>query len=118
MSHYRSPTSPPHNLFRDHSPQKSSPLRHTLSTLSNHSDTENTLIPSRHGTLSSTGSSEPSRGSYGGYDSANDPFVTRTSAKRERSESPVKKNATFAKWEQREQAEQAPHTAKASRTMD
>ncbi|KAK0307897.1 iqgap- protein [Friedmanniomyces endolithicus] len=118
MSHYRSPTSPPHNRFRDHSPQKSSPLRHTLSTLSNHSDTENTLIPSRHGTLSSNGSSEPSRGSYGGYDTASDPFVTRTSAKRERSESPVKKSATFAKWEQREQAEQAPHTAKASRTMD
>ncbi|TKA58997.1 hypothetical protein B0A55_11238, partial [Friedmanniomyces simplex] len=59
MSHYRSPTSPPHNRFRDHSPQKSSPLRHTLSTLSNNSDTENSSIPGRHGTLSSNASSAP-----------------------------------------------------------
>ncbi|KAK5690229.1 iqgap-related protein [Elasticomyces elasticus] len=117
MAHFRSPTSPPHNRFRDHSPQKSSPLRHTLSTISNNSDTEN-AVPSRHGTVSSNTSSVPSQGSYSGYDSTNDPFVTRTSAKRERSESPVKKNSAFAKWEQREQADQAHHTPKASRTMD
>ncbi|KAK5713325.1 iqgap-related protein [Elasticomyces elasticus] len=117
MAHFRSPTSPPHNRFRDHSPQKSSPLRHTLSTISNNSDTEN-AVPSRHGTVSSNTSSVPSQGSYSGYDSVNDPFVTRTSAKRERSESPVKKNSAFAKWEQREQADQAQHTPKASRTMD
>ncbi|KAK5715180.1 iqgap-related protein [Elasticomyces elasticus] len=117
MAHFRSPTSPPHNRFRDHSPQKSSPLRHTLSTISNNSDTEN-AIPSRHGTVSSNTSSVPSQGSYSGYDFPNDPFVTRTSAKRERSESPVKKNSAFAKWEQREQADQAQHTPKASRTMD
>ena len=47
--------------------------------------------------------------SYGGYDSPGDPFVTRKASttsggtKRERSESPVKKNAAFAKWERREQ---------------
>ena len=29
---FTSPTSPPHNRFRDHSPTKSSPLRHTVST--------------------------------------------------------------------------------------
>ncbi|KAK3072326.1 iqgap- protein [Teratosphaeriaceae sp. CCFEE 6253] len=122
MSHhhsaYRSPTSPPHNRFRDHSPQKSSPLRHTLSTISNHGDTENSSVPSRQGTVSSNAKSAPSQASYSGYDSASDPFVTRSSAKRERSESPVKKNSAFAKWEQREQAEQDSHTPKASRTMD
>ncbi|KAF7188643.1 Ras GTPase-activating-like protein rng2 [Pseudocercospora fuligena] len=105
-----SPTSPPHNRFRDHSPTKSSPLRHTVSTRSNNSDTDRSNILGRQGTLSSNASSGYSLGGLSGYDStsSNDPFLTRTptSAKRERSESPVKKNAAFAKWEQREQAEQ------------
>ncbi|SMR43563.1 unnamed protein product [Zymoseptoria tritici ST99CH_3D1] len=98
--------SPPRHL-RDHSPQKSSPLRHTISTRSNNSDTDQSSVPSRQGTISSNASSGYSAASYNaGYDSASDPFVTRPSAKRDRSESPVKKNAAFAKWEQREQAEQ------------
>lgn len=104
-SQYASPPSPPHSRFRDHSPSKSSPLRHTLSTLSNNSDAENKVLPSRQPTTGSNASSGYSQEGYGGYDSS-DPFVTRSSAKRERSESPVKKNAAFAKWEQREQAEQ------------
>ena len=121
MAHYtgyRSPTSPPHGRFGAYSPTKSSPLRHTLSTLSNNSDTKNSSAPSRQGTVSSNASSAYSYGSYSGYDSANDPFVTRPSAKRERSESPVKKNSVFAKWEQREQAEQDQWTPKATRAMD
>lgn len=117
-SSYTSPTSPPHNRYRDSSPSKPSPLRHTLSTISNKSNEENSSVPSRQGTVSSNASSGYSQGSYSGYDSPSDPFVTRTSAKRERSESPVKKNATFAKWEQREQAEQNQTTPRANRTMD
>ncbi|KAK4542873.1 hypothetical protein LTR36_006062 [Oleoguttula mirabilis] len=110
---YASPTSPPHNRFRDHSPTKSSPLRHTLSTISQNSDTENSSAPSRQDTVSSNASSAYSQGSYSGYDSTSDPFVTR---KRDRSESPVKKNtnAAFAKWEQREQSEQGQVTPRAS----
>ncbi|CAK4033698.1 Ras GTPase-activating rng2 [Lecanosticta acicola] len=105
---FTSPTSPPHNRFRDHSPTKSSPLRHTVSTRSNTSDTDKSSIPSRQPTLSSNASSGYSVPGFNGYESStsNDPFLTRTSTKRERSESPVKKNAAFAKWEQREQAEQ------------
>ncbi|GAB7363218.1 hypothetical protein MBLNU230_g3500t1 [Neophaeotheca triangularis] len=113
---YTSPTSPPHNRLRDHSPTKSSPLRHTLSTVSHHSNAENSSIPSRQGNFSSNASSGYSGSGLSGYDSTSDPFLNRpsskegsalnTSAKRERSESPVKKNAAFAKWEQREQAEQ------------
>ena len=121
---YTSP-SPPGNRFRDHSPTKSSPLRHTISTRSNPSDTDNSSIPSRQGTISSNAGSAYSNGSYSGYDSASDPFVTRTTpatgAKRDRSESPVKKISAFAKWEQREQAEQEQQTPKAHRwaqTMD
>lgn len=137
-----SPHSPPHNRFRDHSPTKSSPLRHTVSTRSNNSDTDNSSIPSRQGTVSSNASSGYSNGSYAsGYDSAysnvSDPFVssyrttTRLStvgAKRDRSESPVKKISAFAAWEQREQAEQqkqrqtvgqdTPRSHKRSQTMD
>lgn len=101
---YASPTSPPHNRFQ---PSRSSPLRHTLSTLSNNSDTENHPVPSRQATISSNTSSE----GYGGFDATSDPFVTR---KRDRSESPVKKNAAFAKWEQREQSEQDQVTPRAS----
>jgi len=107
--HFGSPTSPPHNRFRDHSPTKSSPLRHTLSTISN-SDTEGSSLPSRQGTLSSNASSaysQQSAGGLSGYDSAADPFVSRAPTKRDRSESPVKKNSAFAKWEAREQDEQA-----------
>ena len=130
---YTSPTSPPHGRWRDHSPQKSSPLRHTISTRSNNSDAENSSLPSRQGTISSNASSGYSNGSYSGYDSASDPFVTRSTPastststlKRDRSESPVKKNAAFAKWEQREQAEQQdqhqpkPPTAhRRAQTMD
>lgn len=103
-------SSPPHNRFRDHSPTKSSPLRHTLSTLSNGSSTDGSSIPSRHGTQSSNASSiysQPSIGGLSGYDSSADPFVSRTAAKRERSESPVKKNSAFAQWEAREKDEQA-----------
>ena len=134
-SNYGSPHSPPHNRFRDHSPTKSSPLRHTVSTRSNNSDTDNSSIPSRQGTISSNASSAYSNGSYGsGYDTSNssDPFVSSrstrpaaaTGAKRDRSESPVKKNAAFAKWEQREQAEQQleqqqpPKVHQRSQTMD
>ena len=136
-----SPHSPPHNRLRDHSPTKSSPLRHTVSTRSNASETDNSSLPSRQGIISSNASSAYSNGSYGtGYDSsysnANDPFVTSTrtstrpttaGAKRDRSESPVKKNAAFAAWEQREQAEQlqrqpstqdTPRSHKRSQTMD
>ena len=115
---FSSPTSPPHNRFRDHSPTKSSPLRHTLSTLSNHSDTDRSSLPSRQGTVSSNASSGYSQGSYSGYDSTSDPFVTRSSTKRERSESPVKKNTAFAKWEQREQAEQEQTTPRANRAAE
>jgi Ras GTPase-activating-like protein IQGAP2/3 len=100
-------SSPPHNRFRDHSPTKSSPLRHTLSTLSNGSSTDSSSVPSRHGTQSSNASSHQSIGVLSGYDSSVDPFVSRTTAKRERSESPVKKNSAFAQWEQREKTEQA-----------
>ena len=109
---YASPTSPPQGRWRDHSPQKSSPLRHAVSTRSNNSDTENSSLPSRQGTISSHAGSCYSNGSYSGYDSASDPFVSRSTPtststlKRDRSESPVKKNSAFAKWEQREQAEQ------------
>ncbi|KAK4504282.1 hypothetical protein PRZ48_005198 [Zasmidium cellare] len=105
-SHFQSPTSPPHNRFRDHSPTKSSPLRHTISTRSNNSETDQSSLPSRQGTLSSNASSGYSLPSFSDYEPASDPFVTRTGTKRERSESPVKKSAAFAKWEQREQAEQ------------
>ena len=123
--------SPPHNRLRDHSPTKSSPLRHTVSTRSNNSDTDHSSIPSRQGTVSSNASSGYSNASYSGYDSASDPFVSRSSnpratagAKRDRSESPVKKNAVFAKWEQREQeVEQTqqsstPSWHRRSQTMD
>ena len=137
-----SPHSPPHNGFRDHSPTKSSPLRHTVSTRSNNSETDNSSIPSRQGTVSSNASSAYSNGSYGsgydsGYSNANDPFVSSTrsnaraaaaGSKRDRSESPVKKNSAFAAWEQREQAEQqqqrqtvgqeTPRSHKRSQTMD
>lgn len=105
-----SSSSPPHNRFRDHSPTKSSPLRHTLSTLSNGSSTDGSSIPSRHNTQSSNASSVYSQHSIGGlsgYDSSADPFVSRAPAKRERSESPVKKNSAFAQWEAREKDEQA-----------
>ncbi|KAK5122647.1 hypothetical protein LTR85_003910 [Meristemomyces frigidus] len=107
---YASPTSPPHNRFQ---PSRSSPLRHAHSTRSNNSDTENTSVPSRQDTVSSNEGSAYSQGSYSGYDSVSDPFVTR-GAKRDRSESPVKKNAAFAKWEQREQSEQGQVTPRAS----
>lgn len=125
-SHYGSPTSPPHNRFRDHSPQKSSPLRHTLSTISNNSDTENSSIPSRQATVSSNASSSfsqdsagDSAGAYSGYESpTSDPFVTSSAHKRARGESPVKKNSAFAKWEQREQEEQELSTPKAGKKMD
>ena len=100
-------SSPPHNRFRDHSPTKSSPLRHTLSTLSNGSSTDGSSVPSRHGTQSSNASSHHSTGGLSGYDSSVDPFVSRPAAQRERSESPVKKNSAFAKWEAREKTEQA-----------
>lgn len=119
---YTSPTSPPHNRFRDHSPTKSSPLRHTLSSVSHCGATENSSIPSRQGTLSSNASSGYSAGGLSGYDSTSDSLVNRpsskegatlsTPAKRDRSESPVKKNSAFAKWEQREQAEQEHTTPK------
>ena len=104
------PSSPPHNRFRDHSPTKSSPLRHTLSTLSNGSSTDGSSLPSRHGTHSSNASSaysQPSTGGLSGYDSSADPFVSRAAHRRERSESPVKKNSAFAQWEAREKDEQA-----------
>ncbi|KAI5356662.1 Putative rasGAP protein [Septoria linicola] len=91
---FTSPTSPPHNRFRDHSPTKSSPLRH-MSTRSNNSETERTTIASRQPGLNGDATSTLPIGA--------DPFL---GAKRDRSESPVKKNAAFAKWEQREQAEQ------------
>ncbi|KAI7415042.1 hypothetical protein KC336_g10852, partial [Hortaea werneckii] len=111
---FASPTSPPQDRLRAYSPTKSSPLRHTLSTRSNESDTENSSVPSRQPTLSSNASSSYSQGSYGGAGGGhdpNDPFITsRNSVKRDRSESPVKKNAAFAKWEQREQAEQEQKT--------
>lgn len=66
--------------------------------------------------LSSNASSSYSQGSYRGdsYD-PNDPFVSRSSVKRERSESPVKKSSAFAKWEQREQAEQEQLTPRAEK---
>lgn len=117
-SRYASPVSPPHSHFRDHSPTKSSPLRHTISTRSNNSDAENT-VPVCQGTVCNNASSAYSTPAPDLY---HDPFVTRpvTSAKRERSESPVKKNAAFAKWEQREQqAEQdQPTSARAGRRAD
>ncbi|GAB7322524.1 hypothetical protein MBLNU13_g03450t1 [Cladosporium sp. NU13] len=100
-------SSPPHNRFRDHSPTKSSPLRHTLSTLSNGSSADGSSVPSRHGTQSSNASSFHSTGGLSGYDSSADPFASRPAAKRERSESPVKKNSAFAQWEAREKTEQA-----------
>ncbi|GIZ42016.1 hypothetical protein CKM354_000529700 [Cercospora kikuchii] len=108
-----SPTSPPHNRFRDHSPTKSSPLRH-MSTRSNNSDTDRAAIVSRQAVFSSNVPSTYHRPGLSGLDiSGSDPFLipstttsTTTGAKRDRSESPVKKNAAFAKWEQREQAEQ------------
>ena len=126
---YATPTSPPHNRFRDHSPTKSSPLRHTLSTLSNNSDTENSSLPSRQGTVSSNASSAYSNGNLSGYDSSADPFVSNrtpqvSAHKRERSESPVKKNAAFAKWEAREKSEQdqdqqsTPRAQQRQREMD
>ncbi|KAK4554205.1 iqgap- protein [Recurvomyces mirabilis] len=119
---YNSPKSPPHQDWRSSSPQKPSPLRHTLSTISRNSDTENTSEPSRQGTINSQSSSVYSHGSnYSGYDSTSDPFVTRSSAKRERSESPVKKNAAFAKWEQREQqtgTESRDHPSRSPSKMD
>ena len=107
-------SSPPaHHRFRDHSPQKSSPLRHTVSTRSAASDaTADSSIPSRHGTISSNASSgyggTAGSGYTSGYESS-DPFVnagpppTAGRIKRERSESPVKRSAAFAKWEKREQ---------------
>ncbi|KAI7282256.1 putative ras GTPase activating protein [Hortaea werneckii] len=111
---FASPTSPPQDRLRAYSPTKSSPLRHTLSTRSNESDTENSSVPSRQPTLSSNASSSYSQMNYGGAGGShdpNDPFITsRNSVKRDRSESPVKKNAAFAKWEQREQAEQEQKT--------
>lgn len=103
-------SSPPHNRFRDHSPTKSSPLRHTLSTLSNGSSTDGSSIPSRQNTQSSNASSvysQHSAGGLSGYDSSADPFVARAAPKRDRSESPVKKNSAFAQWEAREKDEQA-----------
>ncbi|KAF2720887.1 ras GTPase [Polychaeton citri CBS 116435] len=108
---FASPTSPPYNRYRDHSPTKSSPLRHAVSTRSAHSESENSSLPSRQGTTSSNASSAYSTGGYSGYDSASDPFVSRNAQtnqglKRDRSESPVKKNAAFAKWEARERDEQ------------
>lgn len=114
-SHYgqpylQSPKSPPNSRYRDHSPTKSSPLRHTLSTISHTSDSDNSSLPSRQGTVSSNASSfysQPSASGLSGYDSASDPFVSRAPAKRERSESPVKKNSAFAQWEAREKNEQA-----------
>nr|OQO21072.1 hypothetical protein B0A51_14911 [Rachicladosporium sp. CCFEE 5018] len=127
QQYLRSPKSPPSSRFRDHSPTKSSPLRHALSTRSTNSDTENT-VPSRQDTLSSNTSSaysQPSAGGLSGYDPNADPYVTRLPAKRDRSESPVKKNSAFARWEAREQTEQAqaeeltPRPAhKASRTVE
>ncbi|EMC99424.1 hypothetical protein BAUCODRAFT_29768 [Baudoinia panamericana UAMH 10762] len=115
---YRSPTSPPHNRYRDTSPSKPSPLRHTLSTISNDSDAENTAILSRHPTVNSNSSSNYSQSSYTGYDATSDPFVSRASAKRERSASPVKQSAAFAKWEQREQQQQTQSPSKVARKMD
>ncbi|KAH9828073.1 RasGAP C-terminus [Teratosphaeria destructans] len=120
---YQSPTSPPGNRYRDSSPTKPSPLRHTVSTRSNTSDTENSSLPSRQDTIfsnASAGYSQGSTGAYSSYDS--DPFVTSNSSaahKRPRAESPVKKNAAFAKWEQREQAEQDQPTPRpAEKKMD
>ncbi|QIW99394.1 hypothetical protein AMS68_004912 [Peltaster fructicola] len=95
----------PRSRNRDHSPIKSSPLRHTLSTISHNSDSS---APSRQGTISSNASTAYSHQSS--LPSTYDTFVEqadRSSVKRERSESPVKKNAAFAKWEAREQAVQA-----------
>ena len=113
-SHVRfaSPTASSPRGHRDHSPSKPSPLRHSLSTRSNNSDAEQ---PPALGRLSTINAASPSYAH--GDDSlysvppANDPFVSsppgRTeSHKRNRSESPVKKSAAFAKWEQREQADQ------------
>lgn len=92
----------PRSRNRDHSPIKSSPLRHTLSTVSHNSDSS---VPSRQGTISSNASSAYSHQSSlpSTYDTFGD-SQERSSVKRERSESPVKKNAAFAKWEAREQA--------------
>ena len=122
MPSYSAYGSPPHGRY---SPNKSSPLRHTLSTRSNNSDTDHSSVPSRQGTVSSNASSAYSNGSFSGYDSASDPFVSRTArptagAKRDRSESPVKKPAAFAAWEQREQADQqqTPKAHCRAQTMD
>ncbi|KAK5110555.1 hypothetical protein LTR62_005747 [Meristemomyces frigidus] len=112
---YASPKSPPHRDWRSSSPQKPSPLRHTLSTISHNSDTENAPVPTRQGTVNSNSSSSYSQGND---DTANDPFVTRPSVKRERSESPVKKNAAFAKWEQREQQSERDQPTRSAVKMD
>lgn len=104
---------------------KSSPLRHTVSTRSNNSDIENSYVSDRQGTVRNNTSSGYSDSSHNTYGVTNDPFVdqsrTSTSAKRDRSESPVKKKAAFAAWEQREQAvqeQQAPKAHKRAQTMD
>lgn len=79
-----------------------------MSTRSNNSEADQSSLPIRQPTVSSNASSGYSLGALSGSEFAgSDPFLARTttSAKRERSESPVKKNAAFAKWEQREQAE-------------
>lgn len=67
----------------------------------------------------SSGYSHDSAGEYSRYElSTSDPFVTSSVHKRARSESPVKKNSAFAKWEQREQAEQEQSTPKTGKKMD
>ncbi|WPH03405.1 Hypothetical protein R9X50_00628500 [Acrodontium crateriforme] len=111
-----SPTSPPNNRFRDHSPTKSSPLRHLLSTGIHDVEVEVPTIPSRLESPHTPIQTQLPRSKYDS--SSTDPFVTRTGTKRERSESPVKKNAAFAKWEQREQAEQAENVRSPTKVGD
>lgn len=94
--------SPGHDRFLQHSPTKSSPLRHTVSTRSNNSESETLTAASLQGTPSGNAASEYHIRKD--HSLPEDPFITRTSSKRERSESPVKKNAIFAKWEEREKA--------------
>nr|POE63037.1 ras gtpase-activating-like protein rng2 [Quercus suber] len=111
MPSYSQYTTSSHSHFRDHSPTKSSPLRHTLSTRSTNSDAENTL-PAQQGAISSNCSSSYSVSHGGdGLDDTDDPFVTpaTSNTNRERSGSPVKKNAAFVKWEQREQQAEQEH---------
>ncbi|KAF2862613.1 ras GTPase [Piedraia hortae CBS 480.64] len=91
---YKSPTSPP-GRYKDHSPTKSSPLRHALSTVSHGGDG---TVASRMG--------------------LDDAGLAPAAHKRARSESPVKKNAVFAKWEQREQLDSTPMQPPSRRTQD